>query len=700
MKEYTQEQRDVAKMFALGFVGKRDRPLLLYGLGRNTRAILQLCEAIEVAGVMGPDAMGTEWNGKPVLTEQQASEQSADVVIVARDAVLPIIYRRIAPLEKRGVRIFRVDGTQIKSALGFENAALPYWEITAETLKKAIDGARYVSFDIFDTLLARRVLKPENLYEVVEHRLADTFAGFAHERFATERSLGPETSIGEIYQQVGNLLHLTEEKIAEAQNAEWKAERNLCFLRADMAEIFLYAVQKRKRVCLLSDTFYSAKQLKMLLHNCGLEVDVPILTSCDTESSKESGTLYTAYLQQMEADPKDCLHIGDNPYADNERAEHMGLSVFPIMSGYRMLEASSAQSLLDYEKSDAFTLGGIVAQLFSSPFALNSSRGRISIQTPYELGRCFVAPLIDYWLEWLVSSIKKEPIRYMLFPARDGYLIQKLYEQIRQYDTLLPPSVYFKSSRRAMSVAAISTEQDVQQIAARRFRGSTKEFFDSRFGVNVENDVPWDAEKEWAQRLLDENIPAILEHAAKERESYSQYLRTLGLPCGEACGFFDFVAGGTVQHYYEKLTGDKTKGFYFATMNLPNAFFGPDDIAAPFGNITSYGCDSPLAGSYLVLENILTDPDTTLTRIGDDGIPRFENGKNKNWPIMEEVQRGVIDYVRERIEHNEPPATKECALAIWNLLFGGGCTVDPSLCSRFRYEDHYDGADEETCWPN
>ena len=45
----------VAAAFAQSFGGERERPLVLYGLGRNTEAILRVCPEIEVAGVMGPD---------------------------------------------------------------------------------------------------------------------------------------------------------------------------------------------------------------------------------------------------------------------------------------------------------------------------------------------------------------------------------------------------------------------------------------------------------------------------------------------------------------------------------------------------------------------------------------------------------------------------------------------------------------------
>ena len=81
----------VAAAFAQSFGGERERPLVLYGLGRNTEAILRVCPEIEVAGVMGPDADGPVWQGKQVLCPQEAAQLGADIVIVARDSLVPLI---------------------------------------------------------------------------------------------------------------------------------------------------------------------------------------------------------------------------------------------------------------------------------------------------------------------------------------------------------------------------------------------------------------------------------------------------------------------------------------------------------------------------------------------------------------------------------------------------------------------------------
>ena len=695
--DYSSEQQSVAMLFRKHFSKTRSVPLLLYGTGRNSEAILSLCPEIPVAGIMGPDVGGVEWGGKPVVSPEQAAEMGADIVIVARDSVVSIIYRRIQNLEERGVHIYRVNGMLVGKHQQYENGDLPYWKASAEALRGKIDSVCFVSFDIFDTLLTRCVLRPEDIFQIVAHRLPWKTERFSLERQNAEKELGPTAGIREIYQCLAGKLHYSDEQINTAISMEWQVECDMVVPRQAMIGMLFYALQLRKTVWLLSDMYWSSNCLRELLKRCGMEFDVPILVSCETGYTKENGSLYLEYLKCIRAAPCDCLHIGDNRYADIQESERIGLNSFQLYSGYRMLEESAAQGLLHFEGKGSSALGRFVSDCFSSPFALNGFRGRIPIRNAYLLGKIFLAPLIDYWLDWLVNSINGSSIRRMLFPARDGFLLHQLYERIRINRPELPPGVYFKASRRALTVASIRTEADVKKIADRVFHGSVCDFFLQRYGIAVTGDEPWDTGSNTAEELLSHHMPEILKNAAMERERYLQYLRELGLP-GDGCsGFFDFAAGGTVQHHYQRLVGGTVQGFYFATMNLPNDFYGIGEISTPFGNIISYG-GSPFATGYLMMESVLTDPDPTFLCIGEAGEPKYAERSFDSWPVMSEIQRGIVESVLARINRGDPSPDRETALGIWQLLFDGSCVVDPDLRANFQYEDAYDGAAAEPSW--
>ncbi len=146
------------------FGGERKRSLVLYGLGRNTEAILRLHPEIRLAGVMGPDADGSAWHEQPVLSDEEAASIGADIVIVARDSVVPLIYRCIMLLEAQNVQIFRIDGTRLeRGAHTWHGESLPYWKLTPEEVKRRIDSDGYVSFDIFDTLLVVHPARKQTL---------------------------------------------------------------------------------------------------------------------------------------------------------------------------------------------------------------------------------------------------------------------------------------------------------------------------------------------------------------------------------------------------------------------------------------------------------------------------------------------------------------------------------------------------------
>lgn len=704
MKALITEQEMVAGIFAKNFGGERPRPLVLYGLGRNTEGILRLCPEIGIAGVMGPDGDGPVWKGKPLLSPEDAAALGADIVIVARDAVVSLIYRRIAELEKRGVQIFRIDGRKLGGNLQRWNGeGLPCWQLTQKEVMRRIDGADYISFDIFDTLLGRRFLRPEDIFRAVERQFPNRAwpeGAYVKTRREAERSLGAAAGIAAIYQEVREKLEISAAAAAELMELEWELEQKAVYQRPGMDFLFRYAEELSKHCALLSDMFWSSEQLRSLLAGCGLVTDIPILVSCELGCSKEDGGLYTAYLEKTGAAPENCLHIGDNRYADIEAAQRAGIPACQVLSPFQMLEASAAQRLLDYTEAaqDRNTIGKWAAERCASPFVLHRSKGRVSIKGPYDLGHDFLAPLVDSWLGWLCGELRGKGLSRMLFPSRDGFLPQKLYEMMRETEPDLPPSVYFKASRRAVTVASLRTEGDVRQAASRIFHGSTQAFFQRRFGIEAGDKMPWESGSPTARERLERYMPLILDHAAEERACYLAYLDKLGLPGEGESGFFDFVAGGTVQYFYEKLTKSQTSGFYFATSNLPNQLCGLGDIAAPFGNITSFACSSPLAEHYMMLENVLTDPDTTLLRIAENGQPVLDSGKNDAWPVMERVQQGIIDYVSERLRRGEAPAGKDAALGIFKLLFDSSVVAKPQLKNWFIYEDSYDGAASEPCW--
>ncbi|MDR0384534.1 MAG: HAD hydrolase-like protein [Prevotellaceae bacterium] len=641
--KFSTEQLQVASLFKECFQYASDKPIILYGVGKNTGAILTLCSEIPIAGLMDSKMSGYMY-GLPILSNREAAELHADVVIIARNSVVPIIYQRISKLEDQGCRIFYVNGQRVSDAINdYNNEEFEYWDRCYADLVQAIDRTKHISFDIFDTLLGRRTLTPVSSYN-------------------------------------------------------YDIEFDVSFLRRDVAEAFQYAVSVGKDVCLISDTFYSTTELRQLLSHSGLTTDKPIYASCEAGFVKEDGGLYRLYLEQTGYAANDCLHVGDNRYADVLEADKLGMHTFLVMNGYNLLENSAARMVLSdtcNTKADS-ALGVFVSEVFSSPFALNNTIGYLMVDNLYTLGYTYLAPLVCAFLQWFIRKISTLDIDMVLFPSRDGYVFQKCYDIVRTaFDEKLPESAYLKTSRRCVTVASVFDSNDIRRIANRVYYGKVRNFFRDRFGIQVDcedADSDWITESELADRLLRKYENRILINSSMERSEYMGYLCKI-TAASDDIAFFDFVSSGTVHYNLQRLTGKTMKGFYFATNNIPNEMFQEGEIETAFGNILSYGNYSLFSKFYLVLESIFNDSDSTLIKFSD-GQPIFSEMPH-NYDKIREAHEGIIDYI---YKYYCLPHSLEISEKIANLLFNGSCVVSHEVKACFLNDDIYDGVLQYNSW--
>jgi predicted HAD superfamily hydrolase len=644
-----QEQQFVVKTFKKHFGGDVNRHLVLYGVGRNTEAILDNCSDLNIIGVMDQDSVGEVKFGRNVLSYEEVIAMKPTIVIVARDSVVNIIYKRIEFLEEKNIDIYKIDGTKLcKGGLPYSNKELPYWKVSEKDLQKAIDDHEVISFDIFDTLIMRRLVK--------------------HDRLSFEE------------------------------------EKKYLVKRKVMVDMLYYAMRQGKKVFLLSDMYYSSREIRELLEHCGINGVYDIIISCEYGTTKETGGLFKVLKSKVRKSfgkdtEQNILHIGDNRIADGEMAERSGVDSFLIMSSYELLMASSMQSIL-VEPGDLRwnqTIGFFISTYFNNPFVLYGKKGLLKVDTLEELGYFFIAPIMYEYMLWLKNKVLQDRIEQMLFASRDGWLPYLIYEKMRKRIPMIPKAVYFKTSRRAITVASIKKQEDIYRLGGRTFSGSIKAFFKERFGVQaVEEDI-WKNTEEQRDKLLKKYEMNILKNAKEERDFYFEYLKKVGINQFLKKGFFDFVASGTVQYHLEKLLRQELQGYYFATMNIPNNLYKEDIIYAPFGNITSYGSGSNLSKNYLAMESILTDSDSTLIKM-ENGKPIFAEYENEKYPQIQKIHDGVLRYVEERLEleclyqiGGESDSDFSGADSLLGYIFEGKEVISDKMRSVFVNDDHYDG---------
>lgn len=169
------------------------------------------------------------------------------------------------------------------------------------------------SYDLFDTLITRRAIRPERVFEDVEQALGAS--GFASARVHAERVLaqaGRPFDLHDIYRHMVTSGICGEEVAAKLKGAEIDAE----FDHAEPVTENLARVRESDLV--VSDMYLPAEILRRLLLHVGLRVHVHLFVGND---HKRRGTIWPTLTQRFAI----VSHLGDDPVSDVESPSRHGI---------------------------------------------------------------------------------------------------------------------------------------------------------------------------------------------------------------------------------------------------------------------------------------------------------------------------------------------------------------------------------------
>lgn len=633
-----------------------DKKIVLYGLGTETkRALHCLNENYDIIGLMDSFRTDGEIFGKQIISLDDAVNAGAGlIIVVARPGSCRAIAKAIGGrCQKEDIVLMDIRGKNL-----LEMAEVSYQfshvdGVTKAELKEKIRSAEAVSFDLFDTLVMRQTLSSDDVAELVDCRLREKgifIEDFRKRRLESEKELSRDTApaLTEIYQNVLERLDsssakdLTAKKLAEL---EWTVDFELLVPRKEVCDIFREAFDSGKKVYIVSDTYYSRRQLAPILEKCGIIKYTDILSSSDCKVSKMQG-LYE--ILKDRAGSKRCLHIGDDITADIEKARDCGFDTCRVFSGLDLLEEAGYLGLEEYVKSlsDRLRAGMFVSVLFNSPFQFEDTDRSIYIHNAYEIGYLICAPMISDFVLWFRRHMRERRFQNIWFSARDGYLIKKMYEHLAWMSNDKEETLYFLTSRTAAIRAGVRDENDIQYVDEMKFSGRLEENLRERFGIDP-------GDREYHDVLLNQNSllryrDIILEKTQKSYENYRKYITKLKIADGDIA-FFDFVAKGTIQMYVQKLTHNHLKGFYFLQLEKEHMKAKELDIQAFYGDGEKDCC--AVYDNYYILETMLTAPHPSVKEFDESGNPVFadETRSERDMQCFGKAQKGIFDYFKTYI---------------------------------------------------
>lgn len=615
----------------------KGKKIALYGLGTETERFLsEHKEDVSVSGLLDGFKEDGEIYGYPIIPlAETVSKGVRLVIVVARPGSCKAIAKRIGEFcRENSIALFDVRG---KDLLAVSNVTFDFSNVKGESKEKLYDmirEAEVVSYDLFDTLITRRVFSYTDIFDLMDIRLREEgviIPDFSRLRLYAEKELSKQAApkLADIYEFVlkksgGNFISAD-----ELSALEFELDLSTIIARLDVCEVFKEATASGKEVVITTDSYYTLPQIRKILDKAEIEEPDRILVSCEYGTSK---TLELFRELSKEYEGKSIIHIGDDEVADITKAAEQGINTYRVLSAADLYDALGGLGLEDEIKclSDRVKAGMFISEVFNSPFWFEEDAEKLSISNASQVGYLFCAPMITDFVLWMKQRAQEEGYRQILFCARDGYLPGRLFRKASPETK----SVYFLSSRTAAIRAGMEDDRDIEYVDSMKYFGTPEEALKTRFGITVDDITNIEREKE------------ILLKSEIQRGNYKKYIEKLGLN-NSALGMFDFVAKGTTQMYLGKLFSQHIKGFYFLQLE-------PEFMADKGLDIEPFYSDeeknaSAIFDNYYILETMLTSPYSQMEEFDENGEPVFadETRSEKDLGVFERAQAGITEYFEE-----------------------------------------------------
>ena len=540
-----------------------------------------------------------------------------------------------------------------------------YWVKSKEQIIELADNFNVISFDIFDTLLMRNIFEPDNIFKIVELRCIreDINISFVKYRKKAEKILRikkekGDFSLDDIYYELENITNLSREKCDIIKKIEVETDMEFIIPRNEVIDV-LKTIKKRKnkKVILVSDMYYSSEIItEMLKRNNIIEYD-ELWISSEKQARKDDGTMWDLITKKYESSK--IIHIGDNEESDIQVPSERNIFTYHIMSAKDLFQLSNVGKKLKVTPKtvvDSVMLGVVVGKYYSNPFSINECKFENKINSMYDFGYMIIGPIVCDFIIWLSQQVKKQSINNVLMLAREGYLLNDVFNILKDNCNKLQDvnSKYIYASRRSALVASIKNEKDIKEALCKFYEGTLKDLLLNRFGISELSDIedvnvvlPGDSHKVY--QLISSKIDEIINNSEQERKTYKEYLDE---NISDSNAIVDIGYSGSIQYYLSKIVSTTFVGLYFATDSKELALKIPNNKM--IGRYIEKDEIQPASPSYihrysLLLEAVLTSMDNQFCGFNKDGNPIFN--KNEVMAIdkkdISSIHEGAKDFARK-----------------------------------------------------
>ncbi len=332
----------------------------------------------------------------------------------------------------------------------------------AATIQKHGHARKLIGFDVFDTLLRRRI-EPETVKDLSARRLVRLLAGvpaiaplqtrgMSDWKLLREKRRVLEVEMGKEAERAGHdhefrLREMVTRWVAQSVQAgvstariaemaaaivahELKLESCATLPTNRIVRALETARLCAKRIVYVSDSYMSDRDIRVLLGQNGLlEFFDGGYVSSEYMLTKRSGRLFDKLISQEGVAPRDVLFIGDNEYSDRDSAARAGVQSILVRDTSEKARRTRLQLVDQLSRNNPFWIArhqrDIVKSLPNHMFA----KPEDAKSPHYHLGTLLAPSFMAFTLH-ILEEARARGLRKVFFLSREGLTFIKMYRRI------------------------------------------------------------------------------------------------------------------------------------------------------------------------------------------------------------------------------------------------------------------------------
>ena len=450
-----------------------------------------------------------------------------------------------------------------------------------KVIKNKISDYEVISFDLFETILDRKVSRPSDIYHIVSTHLNEK--NYISHRENIEKKLLHKTkfkySYNDIIKEFLCLKNYNKVKIQGIIDKEKEIELKLLFVRSEILDLVKFAKNKGKKVILVSDTHHDKFYIKKILDKFKINFFDKIYLSSEIGMSKFDKDIYYFLNHKYK---NDLIHIGDNYVSDYINAKKQNIPSILIPNLNYIILNSRFSKIFGFNQ-DLFCkifIGLIKYRISISMCKEIKGNKKYLFNDHNDFGYIFFG-LLNFLIIIFISEISyAKKINKILLFSREGYYVKKGMEKFKKYFNF-PSFEYFYTSRKISILSSLKEFKDISNSFLRhRYEGNIIDLLRTRFeikekNINSRNNFFIDTrnDKIKLNKILKKYEVEILSSALKTRERYLVYIDQM-LNNEKNIAMFDQGFFGTTQSMIEKIMNRKFYGIFLSYYKKDKKRFG------------------------------------------------------------------------------------------------------------------------------